>query len=249
MNTRLPQLARYPDPWTGKAAKESTWRALTLANAESTEAQAWTRIEVSLPTMIYPFRHDGLTGGVAAGAVLEHLQVTYAPENPLRSPGHTETEGGALAPALRAFPSLAGGACYLWSPGEWWVRVQEGGLGLFGRGLIPFQFMPLPDPAWIEPFAFGRSSSRPPVLTTFSIAVAATAQVLSVQEALDGLRALQLSGLNTGLRFRWRRSTGGALILPAAGIVTFAGETLPLADAYVTNTTAAIQTLGVAAYF
>lgn len=238
MYPRAPVLPAYPAPWEGQAAKEPTWQILRLGGSEDLESISWNRVIVSMPTLIYPFRSDDMTGFPVA-TDLGWLDVCYTPENPFReSSGHIEADTASFF--LKAFPSMRGGACYLWAPGEWWVRCKCNHTGTGMR--IPFLFTPVPDRSFLEAYLLGFSSAQRPLHSSAAMLAGATAKLWSVQDLLSGVRAITFQIPNVGVHFRWG-STGAVAMIFGASIQTFSGATLALADGYFQNTTAANQTV------
>lgn len=250
MNLRLPHLPRIPEPWCGPIAKEMYWRVLQWRPVDSESGipppEAWNRIEVSVPTLCYPFQNDALTGSTPEFSPgLEYFEISFSPENPNRAPVHIEADD--TDSQLRALPSGPGGACYLWAPGEWWIRCVSGGNGgAVATGRIPFQFVPVVDPMVLQAFLFSRGHIKAPTSQTFVIADGATTQILRVQDCLNGLVAFQVR-TPANLTFRWRTPTGAGF-LTINNLFEFSGPTLPLADAFISNALGSPQTVSAVYY-
>lgn len=240
MIPRQPTLPQYPLPWVGAAAKATYSEVLVL---NGTEGTTWTRIDVAMPTLLLPFRNDDLTGATdnpGGGGVLQFLDVLYSPEEPQPA-----------SPVAFALPSVRG-ACWLWSPGAWWILPRCGSAGGVGfGGKIPFLFVPAPDPSFVEAFLFARDSAKPPEHENFTIAATVNQRVLSVQQQLDfgGMRALQIRfAVANSITMRWRSSAGNGLRMLNTVDHRFDGPYLPIADLYLENTSGALTTVDTIRY-
>lgn len=215
------QRAPVAAPWTARGQFEMNLAPYTrVLNGSKDDGDLyWNRVEVSVPTLIWPYRNDALT----TTGDLQSLVISYAFTRPA-------TAARGIPDNSLIFPSMARGKCFLWSPGQWWVRVQHTGAKLDFQ--LPFNCVPIVDPTTLSVFDFDRYPQRA-VDTTQTIGPPAggATKILSVQEILGGVVAVQLQARQSNMQFAWETFNSTDFFrLNVNDVLVFGGSTLPLAD-------------------
>jgi hypothetical protein len=186
-------------------------------------------VYVNTPGYLYPYRDDSLTGA----GILRFITINYSPVKPA-------TVQAGYPTIFRGFPSGPRGSCYLYEPGEWWIRIECGRAPGTVQSL-PFFFWPKIEGERDIFHDFSRWHSIEPLTQGTVVAAATAALLISTQEMLDGLVAFELITSQTGAnsRYRWTDVVAGNQHFPITGHIRFFGETLQLADFHVFNNGAA----------
>lgn len=235
----------------GKGVLLPTTRVLDLS---STESDVWNLVHVSVPTLIYPYRNDGLTGSPLNNVVLKYLDISYSPIQPVAQFGGF-IEGGQNQDQIQAYRAGPRGVCHLWHPGDWWVIIRTGhggGAGFIGK--IPFWTIPCPDPQYahlIQGMGMGSLKARH-FRQTYAAGLV-NQQILSVQEIIEGISAVDMtsSRFDPLVAYAWRGSDPATLGMPYSSnfVYRFEGNTLPISDLAITNGSGAGITIALTLYY
>jgi hypothetical protein len=211
---------------------------LKLGDAGTTEEERWQRVVVATPGLLYPYRNNALTGSAALGSI----QIAYANEMP-----NSEFAGIADGSVnLQAIPAGPGGACYLTTDGEWWIRVACQQAAPAAPTFLPFFFLPLFEiEKGVPPSWSWTSSTYQTLVSGQSLAAGTSVLFVTVQELLGGVRGLEVSSntVGTNVRYRWGAAPGGNAYLPLGATFRWSEQFLPLADLYILNNGAGAITI------
>lgn len=207
----------------------------TLARGGSEAGlNGWTPVDVDCPTVCYPYRDDAITGpATGVGAVrLGNLRVAYTPQQPFDDSGGYPEDAN-----LMAFPSGHGGACYLSSPGRWWIFNKA--VTPATDGSIPYIFFPCPDPLLAQAIYERKNSHSTPRNFEVAVAIGVT-PLFFVQDLLDGVKAVDIhfSAFANTVRGYWGQAGALGMTFLANQVYRYEGKTLPLADFEINSTSA-----------
>lgn len=200
------------------------------AGGDSEPDLQWNRIEVSMPTLLYPYRDDGLNGDPAT-VDLSWLSIQFT---------RGRIDNGQVAPSSigsrgpGVFPAKRGGACYLWAPGVWWIRCRVGLDPTGGATKIGFTEIPDPQGTVLGYFNFDRMADRGEARRhSITGPGAPGVKVLSVQELLE-IHAVTIQAVGNASWLKFEQDFTGAqffqISLNSIPGITLEGATLPLAD-------------------
>lgn len=191
----------------------------------------WFDVTVEGPTLFYPYRNDDLTGTSA----LESIRINYYPDEPLLTlPEWPPDENGG---GFEGYPAQERGSGILSQKGRWWIRVEHSRAGLLNK-LMPMAFIPYPNPSVLQNFTRARPMGHPVVKQVFAVGAGAAVQLVSVQELLDGVTAVEVypSVFSAATVFYWGRASLPGFFGIANERYRFEGKNLPLADLWVART-------------